>query len=646
VKADPESVGPEKGAADELSSNNASVPGSPLRAGGALTAPTSRTTPRDDGIGLSFDEIFQWGRLASLIVMLLALFAFGLNYDPDTKDISINWPELPAILIVVILAELGISLIGIAQQVHDSVQGATKSISDTAKEAKAAGQGLDGAVAALRKAETQTTAAFEHLETKTKAAFEQLEPEIKKLSGLTASALWISVKTSASKLEMTEEQVFDSLDRFFMAWLASESEAGAALQGSLFKAFIGNELGSGSVWKEQGSVHCIASDHVYVEACNAWLDKIARSVANNDERELVVWAITTLLPTEFAFPAAYRGASDQDVQRVRAFEMFISSVMKTCRNTAVGEYLRVTVLDEQEFRELNGAGNVSEESITLKNWYILDKRMLQTGVSDSAGDVYRLQRKSKLIAEKSGDAYDQRFTMTRGSLADAFGYDREHVSRLQLFPYRSTRPSKLFDFTTEDAAAGLHVFGANSGYWADELIAEQLAGRGLPPDDVQWMKGRRASEVLRELGWNSVLEWYTTGMHRPRRNGQQAAWWSVVENKHARIFDALSLEWGGTKVHTHDLLLLGTRPKVGDHDPKWAGAVTSNLTADHTECTIRLVTDRGHLEAIEDVVKKLCGNFRAKPAPDAVDATVSSYGCWNDWPIPAWERPRDERPHS
>ncbi len=80
------------------------------------------------------EQLRQWGHLVSIGVMILAMFAFGIHIERPQSDhaeiekgrlhIKINWEEVPAILIVFVLAEFGVILVAAAMEVGASVQSA------------------------------------------------------------------------------------------------------------------------------------------------------------------------------------------------------------------------------------------------------------------------------------------------------------------------------------------------------------------------------------------------------------------------------------------------------------------------------------------------------------------------------------------
>jgi len=82
--------------------------------------PQAHDTPQGEDI---FYE--RWGEVASLIIMLLALFAFGLRYD-GTNKLSMQWAEVPAILVVFVLAELGVQLVVNSRRIGRSVRNSAR----------------------------------------------------------------------------------------------------------------------------------------------------------------------------------------------------------------------------------------------------------------------------------------------------------------------------------------------------------------------------------------------------------------------------------------------------------------------------------------------------------------------------------------
>jgi hypothetical protein len=575
---------------------------------------------------LSPKDLTRWGKLATLIIMTLALFAFGVRYNAYQQKIIVNWDELPAILIVFLLAELGVSLVVVAQQVGDDVKQAQKNVAQASGDARLATAAVETAKDSLLEVKNQT-----------KQAIADLSPQINKITLLADSELWVLGKAVPGSLSVDEPTFYDLLAKFTKSWIPKVTENEGALgRAALFRSFIGRTASHGTVRESDGKVCCIAADDIFAETAETWLTEMANGMKAGEE--LVVWAITRLLPPEFAFPTAYRGGSEHDAERGKALENFISSVIRVCHEdrARVGEYIRVTVLDNDEYMTLN-RGPMSGDSLTLSNWFILDRRMPSTDVSrlyDS--DWTGIHRVSQRIATQQGGLLT-RDAITPATLGHAFDERPAPGDRFNLFPFTSDGPETLFDFRI-NVGVELRVFGSGAGRWNARISKEALIDSGLSPQFSTEMDNWQIRDVLKRIGWKTLLDWYIDGMHKLGGRKLGAAWWTVVDHKDASFFDPLSLDWGGTRVRTHDLLLLGSRRK-GKSTIRWHGAAISNLTANRTECTIQLVTGIDDLASIATVVTKLCGDFTAAPAH--MDPNVIAYGTWRDWPGPTWMRQRE-----
>ncbi|HEY5021572.1 MAG TPA: hypothetical protein VII30_03680 [Gemmatimonadaceae bacterium] len=606
------------------------------RRGVGETPPSGRVPVRQSRrpFQLTTDDLVLWGRLASLIIMVLALFAFGLSYDKTLHRLDINWPELPAILVVFVLAELGVTLVTAAQQVSADVQESARAVDATSRAAGRANVKLRDAAAALKRVEDKTKTTVDAL----RPEISNLTREILNLTRLTKSDLWKFAPTTALQLSMNEDQLYAALNSFVNSWLPSNvDDESLPLLGTLFGAFVGNPESPGTVRKLKGVVSCIATDEVFAEASKQWLTRMSDGVQSGSE--LVVWAITTLLPSEFAFPTLYRGSSAQDEARVKALEDFIGSVIATCktRNT-LGEYKRVTILDKGEFDILTANKNTLGDDVTLKNWFVFDQRMPDTQIFKELGDIDRFHRVSIRVASSVEDVVHTGNALTKEEVEKVFPGEIVKDDRLKVFPFHTNSPGTLFDFRADVFAAGLYILGSNSLRWDQHLKPQTMRDAGVPDAHASAMDDWPRREIMKAIGWNCLLDWYVAGMHKARGGVQPAAWWSVVDDKHADLFNALSLHWGGTKIRTHDLLLLGTRPQFGDDEPTWHGAAISNLTADRTECTIQLVTDPSSLREIAHVVRQLCGGFKVPPDADELASCVMQYGKWSKWPEESWKR--------
>lgn len=592
-----------------------------------------------DGTEFSAADLYRWGKLASLLVMLLALFAFGLKVTEEGK-VNLEWKELPAILIVFIVAELGVALVVLTIKVEGSVIAAKTSV-DTALDA--AGKALTTAQEQLDKTRNELS----DVERTTSTSAAGLRDVAAKLSILAETEIWKSAEKTCASLGFSDQRKWwDYLGAFSDSWVpdpTGQTNRGTpALLGELFKVFVGDRgetgngicrRGDGTVRRTDEAISCITADSIFAKASDSWL-RAMTSHAKANNHEMVVWALTTLLPTEFAFPTAYRSGSGGGSDRTDALNSFISSVINICADgsSLLGEYKRVTVFDEIQFGQL--CAGTSSDPTTLDNWWIWDSRMPGTS---SARAVYgqHLFSTSTALASLEQSCLP-RDTMQADELAKVFGIAQlplDASRRFVAFPYTNDRPDNLHAFDLSPRTGEqFYVLAGNHARWETLVTGDLLRRRQIAPSQVKEWENKKVSKILQDLGWRSVSDWYSTGLHKARGK-EEGAWWTVLSNEAEGLLEPLYLDWGGTRVLTLDLLLIGSRPKDGQVE--WHGAAISNLSFDRTECTVKLVTKPASLVSLAQCVKNLCNDFgsTATPAQETQKA-IKQYGTWRSWPKP------------
>src|ERR1035438_5194228 len=315
----------------------------------------------------SAEGVQSWGRLTSVLIVLLAIFAFGI----EVKDVpivdtgnkagiqivdkgnkagiqstpSVRWAELPAILIVFLLAEMGLELVVLSIDSREAMLIANKSMDETklatasaaARATEAVGH-LKDATGAFGGAKTDALKAIDELHSWTKT-YAQISEELIKGGKQFPTLLGFVDKES-------EKKYWERLFLFARSWIPDPhpSQETGRLIGELFITFMGSSVGTGSVRRSANSISCITADAVFAEASKRWLEQMAQK----PDGQLVVWALTTLLPTEFAFPSAYRGSGDLSASRIKSLNHFTDAVMRSCLKKEVADYRRITVFEKSK----------------------------------------------------------------------------------------------------------------------------------------------------------------------------------------------------------------------------------------------------------------------------------------------------------
>ncbi len=324
--------------------------------------------------------LHEIGWLISLAIVLLAIFAFGLEADKSaTGKITVRWTEIPAILIVFILAELGIALaIDSKRMTARAVEAVKKSDQLLEKSARTI-DSVDKANDRLEITDAKVNCIINSLEASIGTALNWNSSNVKELEAI------------ATNLQLQQDFSLTLLD-FARSWKPGHPispDTGKRL-GELFVPFVGKTSMEGTVRSSGKAICCITADAVFAEASENWL----KSALEDGTRNVVVWALSTMLPTEFAFPSVYLEDSvdlpgGRWSHRTRSLHRFVTAVIRTCQSTNI-EYKRLTVLEgETLFGELS---DKNKGQCTLDSWYILDERLV-------GNNFYEMQKKGRNIMD-------------------------------------------------------------------------------------------------------------------------------------------------------------------------------------------------------------------------------------------------------
>lgn len=577
---------------------------------------------------ITTQRLHEWGRLAALLIMLLALFAFGLRKNDG--HLEVEWKEIPAILIVFVLAEFGLILVVKAMDVESGVTEAKVA-------AQEAGEKATSAVTQVISA----TNMLSNIEKSAQSVVSDLNNSAKELTVLVQSKLWQKAKTICNTMSIPEDkqsEFWKTLEAFSDSWIPTNSESLPKETGplihALFDKFVGIDGDSGTVRSQKDGVSCVAVDAVFADVSEQWLKEMA-GLIQQQNRKLVIYALSRLLPTQFLFPEAYWQKEDEKDKGIKSLHRFTSAVIANCQ--AGSEYRRVTVFEkEKDFNDLkrNHKNDEADVQCTLDDWLVLDGRIIRPLpiLGCSYQDI--VSRSLELVGVKVKHSHNK---VTEENLKEIFGNDYnggEDVSMLPFY-YKATEHSYVFDIKVLNnlyctILAG--PVGARRGNLKSRNCVRQSMNMDQPALNTLFGESEQIElrTVLEHIGWLSIKDWYCQYMHKTSGK-YDGAWWVIQEKSGDDLFKPFYLNWDGKEVLILDLLLIGSKDsqETDPKDYKWYGAAISNMSLKRTECTIRLVTDQNTLKTMANSVRTLCNDFSIPPKPNGL---VNNFGMWKDWP--------------
>lgn len=541
------------------------------------------------------EQLREWGHLVSIGVMILAMFAFGIHierHEVESADaakgdihVRVNWEEVPAILIVFVLAEFGVILVAAAMEVGASVKLAGAEAEKAAVNTKNAAEQIMGV--------TEVGSAAND-------ALGQLKSSLNQLSYSSKENIWEATGQLMSYCGLTHQECWESLANYTRSWIPDRAgkDQGTPV-GFLFKSFAGT---SGGIRRGRNEVACTTTDSAFMEASQKWLTEIL----SRNEGGIKVYAVTTLLPTEFAIPHLWWERNGKPY-RVQVLDNFVNGVLETCNRNDV-EYKRVTVFNSKktklpEARTLNADSEDIERFVnsvdlkrSLDEWFILDERLsapnLRTFTSlvgralvecdDLVGDWLNSELRWSKIREdlRIPEKTSTKKNWDSHTLPESFGTDyasfsfQEGSRRLLYFSERAL--AKSLEFSIDD-------------------INPSLAERR---DKIAQARGDQGNleQILKAFGYLSLREWYCESMHQPGGGGS-ARYWEADDEKR---LEGLSIDWDEEQIPTLDLLLIGERVR-----DRWLGAAIANLQMETPSCLVKMVTGTEELERIAETAEAL-----------------------------------------
>ena len=549
----------------------------------------------------------RWARMGPVFIMIVALFGFGLHYEAGQQgagEITIRWSEVPAILIVFILAELGVRLVQKSSEIGDQVESSANTVAAT--------------VDVTKKLQVQNQVLLDAVD-RMAGSF----GSISEISTLMNSPLYKESIRLRARLGIEFQPFWDKLGIFVKSWAPTgppASEKSGKLLFALLDAYVGKDTRDGAVRSDLGAVKCITSDSVYAEASETWLRTM---LDDHEDDTVVVWAVTTLLPSEFALPDLWLSGSGGTVTtRSRALNRFVDAVIERCQTSAKGrlQYRRVTVFDKSKalpyYVHEHAPHKTSRLADTLDHWWIWDPRIrpFKDVLSRKIADV------THALLKQTGRSHS--------GWLDELSWDELHklcsirTKYAEAYPYRERiLPAPMLE--TKDGELRLRRFGADEGGEKLVLSCDTSALAALIPRPTELLKDQpeEVQEALRPLcitsptlrimlealGWRSLRDWYCGAVHT-----DDEAWWAVKRGDQFpskfsdEFFQPLELTWNGTKVLTLDVLLIGAKANKPQATPTWYGAVVSNISFNRTECTVDLKLNQAHLAEIAKNIEEMC----------------------------------------
>lgn len=645
----------------------------------ALLATGAQPQDADADTGMSAQSLKKWGDVVALAIMMLAMFFLALEFKPE--GFRVKWEEIPAILMVFLLAELGVALVVTASKIRQKVTAAADVAEKVVNRA-------DDVQRALSENQQSLVAAKDVLIRVEEGANESIGQLRQTATALTELAQMEVLTKSAPefcRLAAVERNDFwTQLNQFTTDWTPkvseNESERNHGLVGVLFKTFVGGAA-SGTVRRTSNTVSCVTVDSVFADASAEWLKRMAR-VESHEHHKLKVWAVTSLLPTDFALPHLWwsdvgSSATGVTPRRTRTLERFIDSVIEECKSkSAVGEYRRITVFPNNERLEPAADGlNAWQRDFasSLDNWLLWDPRVQENSANDLLENKELLTNNINLFANKvqfctvnlaqalldhrtqNGETLSPLNASVRKmswptiqGLYAKLGVADSDIDVAKLRDHRTLpnwNGTKASDFNFffndfaihEDQPVTGGVIGVNDDFLDYKVQVKDLAALGCEPSLVNFIKSATNEgdlalrDIYRMMGWITLREWYRRSLHLSTTETEEGAWWAVskyVDVAEDPVLKPFKLMWDDYEVVTLDLLLIG--PLYGnDGKPSrdWYGAAISNISFDRTECTVQLVTNQKMLGKIAEAVEDLSANFTM-----AESDKVSSHGTWKDWP--------------
>lgn len=605
----------------------------------------SSNKPSADAWGIE-----RTGRTIALVIMIMAMFFYALEMDHNTSSLPhFKWGEVAAILIIFLLAELGVMLVTKSAEIRERVIEASGAASDVVAEAKnlqkdvrIASGALGDAGSALDGLKVAAKQQLEHAEQSANVALDQLQralQSLQDLAGTELGQLWHgSAPEFYKKVGLEPGPFWNHLTQFIKDWTPGlESDSGPEGQrmvGTLFENFVGTDsINSGSVRKTEKAISCVTVDTVFAEASVEWLNSLAAS-SEQEGKLLVVWAISTLLPTDFALPSLWWETSGAakvrgQLTRTDALNRFVEAVIRDRKEgKPISQYRRITVVKASLLQKFQKEFEPSMRA-TLDNWFLWDPRVEGSRQFNEIGDL--TARLAELVWRQIGkkdlneiNAF-QRPQLNWAKLTELCGDQVANegsniVWDAHVFRPLETCSSKVFNmyvhnYGTKEKVLEGGIIAANADILEKiKFTYQELREAGYAHSCLEGEANETTTlKVLcQKLGWLSLRDWYCSFLHRHERL-EDAAWWAVLDtdsiiNEPDNFLNALNLDWDGHITLPLDLLLIGTTSdKLGPI--KWYGAAITNIGSLQPECIVQLTTNANRLEAIEKSVKDLCGDF-------------------------------------
>lgn len=536
------------------------------------------------------ERLRAWGHVATVGVLVLALFAFGLKQETDAlgeTHLHIHWSEVPAILIVFILAELGIELVGGAQVL-------TKRMKDARTSVQSLTASAERTAARVEELQRDSAAATTELLDKFTSVRRIVDKSVGTLrSAVTEFTGSVPVLQAGTAFAQKDPNVWHALATFVRAWHVDEMESDAhalPMVRNFFEVFIGPPESPATVRRSRSSssITCATIDSVYAEMSKRLLVQSSAST-----ERFVVWAVTALHPFEFCVPRLFWARQEGHLtRRVTALEEFVDTVRVACaNNAALGEYKRLTVFTDRPSAELPSVKTTPTEAVdaALDRWFVwspthaaADLRTALGGKAHDMGDWI-----SDVCGPAVGGMRHHRELRERISGAS---HKPQEVYALP----EPDDPSKLTPYFLDPdlAVAFVPEAALNSGAAAAHAALVSLYKKAKV-DPAIASPGSIAT-ALEAAGWLSVRKWYCSTMHKGEP--ESVARWTVI-NETTEGVSQFRIDLDERDWTTLDLILIGSA-KPDDASPHWVAAVLSDIDLNSPACVVKLVVGQRELQNI------------------------------------------------
>ncbi len=536
--------------------------------------------------------------LISFGVMILALWAFGLHQEPTetasgghqdaTKDANVtrlvpNWKEIPAILLVFLLVEIGLHLGTDAKEAAEEAAAAHAGVKDTHEKA---------------------TKTLLGLEKKLTAESTNLDGLLRRLGRLNNAANYLEELTETAGpitrcCDAAESDVVSYAKAFLSWWKFDEKVSENGDRRRLAKTLLDTlavdvgsaEAGGGPdarpVREREGGFSFVSTDTVYCVLSKEWLKALDRNGAGVSDGRLPrieVLAVSALNPAAFAIPELYfddgpPGRSSPT--RASQLRLFTDSILEIRKD--LGErlrYRRIIVSDPNQ-KGLQGIGHFgSRDWRAMHNWWVWDPKLQNESVSTSvhAEKDFFLKKFSEKVVRNT-DLYAYFGPRKGGGVGRARSTLVEEV--------------KSDGVIVDVIPRSIQVPGS------EKLLAVLGYGDGVDSE---------IEALLDDRKWRRLSDYFIEDLHKGTGEQEPAR---IITNGELLETEkgSFSIEWDSSAYSTWDLILIGvSEANAGDEGhakTSWYAAAASDIDLMTPSCVIGLVMGESATDKLASSAERL-----------------------------------------